>query len=91
MLYEVITSLEIEGHINTINQRLSKQVLSSQILNNPREYKGASAQTHVEEQRERLEEVEIKTPEKENPVLDSPQTKNRTWKIHVTFFLTLGF
>ncbi|EMF91193.1 hypothetical protein LEP1GSC005_1371 [Leptospira santarosai str. ST188] len=68
-------SLEIEGHTNTINQRLSKQVLSSQILNNSREYKGASAQTHVEEQRERLEEVEIKTPEEENPVLDSPQTK----------------
>ncbi|WP_061236473.1 helix-turn-helix domain-containing protein [Leptospira santarosai] len=43
-------SLEIEGHTNTINQRLSKQVLSSQILNNPREYKGASAQTRIQNQ-----------------------------------------
>ncbi|WP_061248119.1 helix-turn-helix domain-containing protein [Leptospira noguchii] len=67
----------VENHPlpNTIDQRLSKQELSSQKLNTSREY-DPPAKAHVEEQKQILLEVEIESKNEETPLLDFPQSEN---------------
>ncbi len=60
---------------NTIYQRLSKQVLSSQILKASREYRPL-AQARREEQKELLIEKEIKIQKEENHRIDLPLQGN---------------